>query len=136
MDGVCGRYASSRSPDDLTEYFEVEQVATGERVLPPDYNVAPTKDVYAVLTRVPSGETTAHRSLRIVRWGLVPSWAKDPAIGNRMINAQAGRTSDQCSGRDGRREARLPPGVRAAAVPGTGGRLLRVVHPPRRWAGR
>ena len=88
MTGVCGRYASSRSPDDLTEYFEVEQVATGERVLPPDYNVAPTKDVYAVLTRAPSGETTAHRSLRVVRWGLVPSWATDPAIGTRMINAR------------------------------------------------
>ena len=88
MLGVCGRYASSRSPDDLTEYFEVEQVATGERVLPADYNVAPTKDVYAVLTRAHSGEDVAHRSLRIVRWGLVPSWAKDPAIGNRMINAR------------------------------------------------
>jgi putative SOS response-associated peptidase YedK len=88
MTGVCGRYASSRSPEELTEYFEVEQVATADRVLPPDYNVAPTKDVYAVLTRAPSGDDAAHRSLRIVRWGLVPSWAKDPAIGNRMINAR------------------------------------------------
>jgi putative SOS response-associated peptidase YedK len=88
MPGVCGRYASSRSPDELSEYFEVEQVATGERVLAPDYNVAPTKDVYAVLTRAPSGEQMPHRSLRIVRWGLVPSWAKDPAIGSRMINAR------------------------------------------------
>lgn len=85
---MCGRYASSRSPDDLVEQFEVERVETRERVLEPDYNVAPTKDVYAVLTRAHRDEEQAHRSLRIVRWGLVPSWAKDPSIGNRMINAR------------------------------------------------
>lgn len=85
---MCGRYASSRSPDDLVEEFEIERVETREKVLEPDYNVAPTKDVYAVLTRAHRGEPTPHRSLRVVRWGLVPSWAKDPAIGNRMINAR------------------------------------------------
>lgn len=70
------------------EEFEVERVETGERVLEPDYNVAPTKDVYAVVTRAHRDENVPRRSLRIVRWGLVPSWAKDPSIGNRMINAR------------------------------------------------
>jgi putative SOS response-associated peptidase YedK len=62
--------------------------------LEPDYNVAPTKEVYAVLERpprAPDGSKTEHppeRQLRVLRWGLVPSWAKDPAIGNRMINAR------------------------------------------------
>jgi putative SOS response-associated peptidase YedK len=59
--------------------------------LQPDFNVAPTKDVYAVMDRVPSGapkDTPAERRLTTVRWGLVPSWAKDVAIGNRMINAR------------------------------------------------
>ena len=61
-----------------------------EQVLPPSWNVAPTQDVYAVVERPPRGEpeASAERRLRVVRWGLVPSWAKDPAIGNRMINAR------------------------------------------------
>jgi putative SOS response-associated peptidase YedK len=55
-----------------------------------DYNVAPTDPVYAVVERVPRGEDTdeAIRQLRVARWGLVPSWAKDPSIGNRLINAR------------------------------------------------
>jgi putative SOS response-associated peptidase YedK len=90
---MCGRYASSRRPEDLIEEFEVVENRT-PAPLPPDYNVAPTKEVYAVVERPPSRETSgdeppeAHRQLRVVRWGLVPSWAKDPAIGNRMINAR------------------------------------------------
>lgn len=54
--------------------------------LPPDYNVAPTKDVYAVV--VDDREDESKRLLTTMRWGLVPSWAKDSAIGNRMINAR------------------------------------------------
>ncbi len=88
IDGVCGRYASSRSPDELVEEFEVERVETDGRTLDADYNVAPTKDVYAIMTRAHRDEPDAHRSLRVVRWGLVPSWAKDPSIGSRMINAR------------------------------------------------
>lgn len=88
---MCGRYASSRSPEDLAEEFEVVDPRL-DHALPPDYNVAPTKEVYAVLDRPPKrdGETPAEpaRQLRVVRWGLVPSWAKDPSIGNRMINAR------------------------------------------------
>ena len=65
--------------------------------LAPDYNVAPTKKIYAVLTRNPSApqdaapadDEPAERQLRVVRWGLVPYWAKDRAIGSRMINARA-----------------------------------------------
>ncbi len=89
---MCGRYASSRRPEDLVEEFEIEE----DRVavpLEPDYNVAPTKEVYAVVERPPRapGEGPAEpaaRQLRVVRWGLVPSWAKDPSIGNRLINAR------------------------------------------------
>jgi putative SOS response-associated peptidase YedK len=87
---VCGRYAASRNPADLVEEFEVEQVEVPEP-LPPDYNVAPTKPVYAVLarrTRDSGDDEPPVRQLRVVRWGLVPSWAKDPSIGSRMINAR------------------------------------------------
>jgi putative SOS response-associated peptidase YedK len=92
---VCGRYAASRNPDDLVEEFET--VETPEQALPPSYNVAPTQDVYAVVERPPRGEpeAAAVRALRVVRWGLVPSWAKDPSIGNRMINARMETVADK-----------------------------------------
>jgi putative SOS response-associated peptidase YedK len=86
---MCGRYASSRRPEDLVEEFEIEQSEVRE-TLAADYNVAPTKEVYAVVSRPPSKEKErpAQRQLRVLTWGLVPSWAKDPAIGNRLINAR------------------------------------------------
>ena len=90
---MCGRYASSREPEDLAEEFEIDRARLDETVtepLPPDYNVAPTKSVYAVVDR-PGGP----RQLRVVRWGLVPFWAKDPAIGNRMINARVETVADK-----------------------------------------
>ena len=77
---MCGRYASSRNPDDLASYFTVEEPP--DEVLPPSYNVAPTDPVYAVMER------HEHRLLKVVRWGLVPSWAKDPKVGARFINAR------------------------------------------------
>ena len=85
---MCGRYAASRNPDDLVEEFEV--VARPEESLEPDYNVAPTKKVYAVMDRPPREDKAAppRRELAVVRWGLVPSWAKDASIGSRMINAR------------------------------------------------
>jgi putative SOS response-associated peptidase YedK len=91
---MCGRYASSRKPEDLVEEFEIRDNRVDE-ALAPDFNVAPTKPVYAVLERSPSprdaeaGERQPpERQLRVLTWGLVPSWAKDPSIGNRMINAR------------------------------------------------
>jgi putative SOS response-associated peptidase YedK len=82
---MCGRYAAAKDPDALVEEFEV--AAAPEEALMPDYNVAPTKKVYAVVEKAHDDGPT--RSLVIARWGLVPSWAKDPSIGSRMINARA-----------------------------------------------
>src|SRR6478609_9269684 len=89
---MCGRYASSRKPEDLVEEFEV-RTSKVEEALAPDFNVAPTKPVYAVMERSPSPRDAEvkeppERQLRVLTWGLVPSWAKDPSIGNRMINAR------------------------------------------------
>ena len=86
---MCGRYASSRRPEDLVEEFEIADNRVAEP-LAADFNVAPTKPVYAVVERPPSRESDEppERQLRVLTWGLVPSWAKDPAIGNRMINAR------------------------------------------------
>lgn len=84
---MCGRYASSRSPGELVDEFEVEESHLAAP-LEPDWNVAPTKEVYAVLERPARPERPQQRQLRALRWGLVPSWAKDVSIGNRMINAR------------------------------------------------
>ncbi|MDL4771987.1 MULTISPECIES: SOS response-associated peptidase [Thermomonosporaceae] len=88
---MCGRYATARARQELLDQFQV-QVDAVEGDLQPDYNVAPTKDVPAVLVRRPKDapeEEAPVRQLRTVRWGLVPSWAKDLSVGARMINARA-----------------------------------------------
>ncbi|MGK2949168.1 MAG: SOS response-associated peptidase [Acidimicrobiales bacterium] len=77
---MCGRFVSAAPPDQVAAYFGTE---APEAVLDPGYNVAPTNDVYAVLA---DGST---RHLDAFHWGLVPSWAKDPKIGSKMINARA-----------------------------------------------
>ena len=100
---MCGRYASSAHPEDLVEEFEVDEDHTGEPVrsllaspqVPPagqpDFNVAPTKAAPVVLTRTPHGATDTEpaRQLRLMTWGLVPSWAKDVKVGLRMTNARS-----------------------------------------------
>ena len=77
---MCGRYASSRDARDLVDAFEVEEPP--DEVLPPSWNVAPTDPVYAVLQR------SGVRSLEVLRWGLVPSWASHAKGAARLINAR------------------------------------------------
>ncbi|GAA1711997.1 SOS response-associated peptidase [Isoptericola hypogeus] len=90
---MCGRYASFRDAQDLADDLAVADIADDARLLPPSWNVAPTDPVRIVVERPRridgknTGEIT--RSLRVARWGLVPSWAKDPGVGARMINARS-----------------------------------------------
>jgi putative SOS response-associated peptidase YedK len=99
---MCGRYAATAAPDELVEAYEVVLDATGQpsrSVLKspqqpppgqPDHNVAPSKQAPVVLTRTAKDLPGADpvRQLRHLTWGLVPSWAKDPGVGARMINAR------------------------------------------------
>jgi putative SOS response-associated peptidase YedK len=78
---MCGRFVSTSPPDELAAYFGAEPAS--ETVLEPNWNVAPTQDVLAVV------EADRARHLDAFHWGLVPSWAKDAKIGSRMINARA-----------------------------------------------
>lgn len=78
---MCGRFVSSQSPDKIAEFFGAS--FAGE-ALPPNYNVAPTNDVYGVV-QLPEGR----REVQAFHWGLVPSWAKDVKAGAKMINARA-----------------------------------------------
>ncbi|GAA2591433.1 SOS response-associated peptidase [Streptomyces tubercidicus] len=84
---MCGRFVSTRSPQDLADVFDVTRWDP-DRALEPSWNVAPTDDVWSVLERVEreTGEIT--RQLRPLRWGLVPSWAKSLKTGAKMINAR------------------------------------------------
>ncbi|GAA4695517.1 SOS response-associated peptidase [Nocardioides conyzicola] len=86
---MCGRYASSRRPEDLVDEFDIVESRIQD-ALDADYNVAPTKEVYAVVERPPSKDSPEppERQLRVLTWGLIPAWAKEPSIGNRMINAR------------------------------------------------
>lgn len=91
---MCGRYASTKNPATLAAEFDALDT-TGEDAPRPDYNVAPTKQVVSVVTRHPrdaDGEPDperTERSLRMMRWGLIPHWAKSKSIGAKMINARA-----------------------------------------------
>lgn len=91
---MCGRYVSTKSTADLLDEFDAED-ATEAPSAEPDYNVAPTTSVRAVMTRArrpkstTEGDATPVRQLRLVRWGLVPSWAKDVSVGNRFFNARS-----------------------------------------------
>ncbi|MEV7832422.1 SOS response-associated peptidase [Streptomyces subrutilus] len=87
---MCGRYAASRGAEDLARVFGVEKWEP-EEALAPDWNVAPTKEVLVVLDRPlkDAPDPRPVRQLRVLKWGLVPSWAKDPAGAARMINARS-----------------------------------------------
>ncbi|MEP6624158.1 MAG: SOS response-associated peptidase [Acidimicrobiia bacterium] len=79
---MCGRFVQASAPTLLTEHFDVDELVLDE--LPaPSYNVAPRMEVLAVLER------DRRRLMGPMRWGLVPSWADDLGIGDRLINARA-----------------------------------------------
>ncbi|HEY3877453.1 MAG TPA: SOS response-associated peptidase [Trebonia sp.] len=83
---MCGRFVSARKRLELLEEFAATRDAVAGTPADdrgPDYNVAPTKRIYTVL------EHKDERELRLVRWGLVPSWAKDTKGGSRLINARS-----------------------------------------------
>ncbi|RME23948.1 MAG: SOS response-associated peptidase [Deltaproteobacteria bacterium] len=75
---MCGRFAFFSLDPEAFSRFGIDEVPSG---LEPRYNIAPSQKA-AVIVAVPG------RELRLLRWGLVPRWAKDPRIGNRLINAR------------------------------------------------
>jgi putative SOS response-associated peptidase YedK len=94
---MCGRYTLVTPAKKLAEEFSLDASSVD---LPPNYNVAPTQGVAAVLSE--GGE----RRLEILRWGLIPPWADDPQIGSRMINARAETAPEKPSFRRAFRERR------------------------------
>lgn len=76
---MCGRYTQTSDPAKLTQRFHL---GPSETEIARRYNIAPTHDAPVVANDDPT-------KLRLMRWGLIPAWSKDVAIGNRMINARA-----------------------------------------------
>lgn len=78
---MCGRFTNSAKAQDVEREFKVGRVNL--KVFAPRYNIAPSQMIAAVL------ETQGTRAVEELRWGLVPAWAKDDAIGDKLINARA-----------------------------------------------
>lgn len=85
------------SPELVAELFDLKGVPD----LPPRYNIAPTQSVPSVVADEGSG-----RVLRMMHWGLVPRWAKDPSIGSRMINARSETVAEKPSFRSAMKRRR------------------------------
>lgn len=85
---MCGRYATTQTAASLSQKFEID-LANSFAELEADYNMAPTKLAPLVIGRREGESAPARRELLAARWGLIPSWAKDPSIGSRMINARS-----------------------------------------------
>jgi putative SOS response-associated peptidase YedK len=77
---VCGRYTLTLPLSNLVDAFDVPPPEFEYR---PRYNIAPTQDA-PVVARDERGQR-----MGLLRWGLIPSWSKDPGVGNRMINARS-----------------------------------------------
>jgi len=98
---VCGRFAFYSPSEATAALFGVAQSIEVE----PRYNIAPTQYIAAIRDGEGDGDEQ-QREIVMLRWGLVPFWAKDPAIGNRMINARAETVAEKPSYRAAYRHRR------------------------------
>ncbi len=105
---LCGRYTLSVPLSNLVDAFDV---APPDFDYPPRFNIAPTQDAPVI------AQDQEGRRMGLLRWGLIPSWAKDPAMGSRMINARSETVAEKPAFRTG---IPAPPLSRA------GRRVLRV----------
>jgi len=86
---MCGRFSQTASTEVITQQFALDDLP----LFKPRYNIAPSQPIAAI--RIEPDTTT--RNLVMLRWGLVPSWAKDPKIGNQCINAKAETVAEKPS---------------------------------------
>jgi putative SOS response-associated peptidase YedK len=93
---MCGRFAQRSDPRRLAREFKVDEVPQVEA----RYNVAPAQDILAVR------ESSDGREMAFLKWGLIPSWAKDTSIGARLINARSETVTEKPSFRQAFRQRR------------------------------
>ncbi len=94
---MCGRFALTAPPEDVSAFLEIAEIEP----FPPRYNIAPTQPVLMAVNG-PTGK----REALLVRWGLVPSWVKDPADFTLLINARSETAAQKPSFRTAMRHRR------------------------------
>jgi putative SOS response-associated peptidase YedK len=95
---MCGRYSQSQSAEIIAKAFQVDSVPA----LKPRYNIAPTQSVPTVLQT----SASTNRQFKMLHWGLIPSWAKDPKMGAGLINARAETVNEKPAFRSAFRQRR------------------------------
>ena len=119
---MCSRYSLTSPPEAVRAYFRYDN----EAVFPPRYNIAPSQPV-AIVRMTPTGG----RELALVRWGLIPSWVKDPREFKMLINARSETAAEKPSFRGAMRHRRcLVPADGFYEWTGvTGAKRPHLVHP-------
>ncbi|OJF92891.1 SOS response-associated peptidase [Pararhizobium antarcticum] len=102
---MCGRYALTATPEELVELFALLKVDG----FPARYNIAPTQPILIVLAgeRAAPGSNLPERKAMLVRWGLTPSWVKDPRDFPLLINARAETAAQKASFKAAMRHRRI-----------------------------
>ena len=85
---MCGRYTLKTPVNVLAEQFQIDEYPSSMNA---SYNIAPTQEVATVI------EGEGKRKLEMLHWGLIPSWADDPSMGNKTINARAETVAEKPS---------------------------------------
>ena len=120
---MCGRFTLFASLKELTDRFGFDSFPVN---LTPSYNIAPTQPVLTVRA-TPAGAKQVQAGF--MKWGLIPTWAKDASLGGRMINARSETASDKPSFRSAFRKRRcliLADGFYEWRKTGTGKQPVRV----------
>uniref|UniRef100_A0A7C2NT10 Abasic site processing protein n=1 Tax=Schlesneria paludicola TaxID=360056 RepID=A0A7C2NT10_9PLAN len=94
---MCGRFNLRLSPGELQEFFSLFRVPE----FPVRYNIAPTQEVVSI-----RHDDQSRRVAEFLKWGLVPQWAKDPSIGNRLLNARSESVAEKPAFRNAFRRRR------------------------------
>lgn len=97
---MCGRFALKAPPAELMHHFGLDEVPE----MAPRYNIAPTQTILVI--RQPWQQPEARREAASVKWGLVPSWAKDASMGARLTNARGETVAEKPSFRSAFRRMR------------------------------
>jgi len=101
---MCGRFSLIHTPEEVEAYFGV----IGLEAFPPRYNIAPTQPIMVVSASIvrEAGSNLPDRDAQLMRWGLLPSWVKDPKDFPLLVNARAETASSKASFRTAMRHRR------------------------------
>jgi len=102
---MCGRFSLTATPEEVQDFFGLEEIDD----FPPRYNIAPTQPVLIVAGDVPreTGDNRSNRRAFLARWGLIPSWVKDPNDFPLLINARSETAAEKNSFRASMRHRRI-----------------------------